>query len=116
MIMDERYYALLEKLWHCALSCEKCATAGLGSGHAGSLVSSIRLSQDCADICFQLVRAIKRRSELVAPLLQVCAYICQLCAEACGNHSEDACQQCAAACMHCSEACGELTEVKFKTT
>lgn len=110
--MDERYHALLEKVWHCALTAEKCATACLTSERIGELATCIRLSFDCAETCMQLVRSVKRQSVLVPSLLRICDYICQLCAEECGKHEEDACQQCAAACLHCSEACRELIEDK----
>lgn len=108
--MDERYHALLEKVWHCALMAEKCATSCLTSERIGELAPCIRLSFDCAETCMQLVRAVKRQSVLVPSLLRICDYICQLCAEECDKHEEDACQQCAAACLLCSEACRKLTD------
>ncbi|MBK1438489.1 four-helix bundle copper-binding protein [Parapedobacter sp. ISTM3] len=106
--MDERYHAVLEKLWHCALSSEKCAAACLASERVGALATCIRLSQDCADTCMLLVRSIKRKSVLVPSLLAVCDFVCKLCAEECDKQEEDYCQQCAAACLLCSEACRQF--------
>ncbi|SEL78543.1 hypothetical protein SAMN05421740_11026 [Parapedobacter koreensis] len=106
--MDERYHALMEKLWHCALTSEKCATACLTSEHVSELATCIRLSQDCAEICMLLIRSVKRQSALVPLLLTLCDFICQLCAEECEKHEEDHCQQCSAACLLCSQACIEL--------
>lgn len=108
--MDERYHALLEKVWHCSIISEKCAAACLASDRIGQLVTCIRLSLDCAETCMLLVRSVKRQSVLVPSLLRICDYICQLCADECGKHEEDACQQCAAACLLCSEACGKLID------
>lgn len=108
--MDARYHALLEKLWHCTLTSEKCATACLASEHVGELTACIRLGQDCAEICMLLFRSVKRRSVLVPSLLAICKSICDLCAEECDKHSEDFCQQCAAACLLCGEACRKLID------
>lgn len=106
--MDERYDALLEKLWHAALRSETCTAACLASDRVGELTACIRLSRDVAEICMLLVRSVKRQSALVQPLLPTCIFICRACAEACDKQDADYCQQCAAACLLCSEACRSL--------
>lgn len=37
--MDERYHALLEKVWHCSIISEKCAAACLASDRIGHMHS-----------------------------------------------------------------------------
>lgn len=103
--MDDALETLLQKTWHCALICEKCAAKSINTDAHGQFSKGIRLSLDCAEICMLLARSIKRESILLSPVLSLCEWICQQCADECSKHSEDHFQQCAAACLLCSEAC-----------
>ncbi|SFC35279.1 hypothetical protein SAMN05421747_10951 [Parapedobacter composti] len=103
--MEDTIQSLLQKTWHCALMCENCAAASIKTEQNGQFADCIQLSLDCAEVCMLLSKAIKRQSMLLQPLLDLCHWICQQCAEVCGKHEEDHCQQCAAACLLCSEAC-----------
>lgn len=111
--MEERYHALLQKIWYCALTCEKCVSACLAANVRNEEnATCIRLCLDCAEICMLLARSLKRDSALVPSLLALCEAIADNCAKECDKHGEDHCQQCAAACLLCSEACKQLQQVK----
>lgn len=97
--------ALIQKLWDCVLACENCATACLGEDDVKDMTACIKLDRDCADICAQAARLLKRGSVIAHQYLLLCEEICRLCGEECGKHHHDHCQQCAKACMECADAC-----------
>lgn len=108
--MDDTFQSLLQKVWHCALICEKSAAEGIKADQNGQFVAAIQLSLDCAEICMLLVKSIKRQSILLPSLLDICDWICQQCAGECKKLEEDHYQQCAAACLLCSKACRLLKD------
>jgi len=108
--MEERYHALLQKIWYCALTCEKCASACLAHTSEQQYETCIRLCLDCAEVCTLLARSVKRDSALVPSLLALGEAIADCCAKECDRHQDDHCQQCAAACMLCREACKQLQQ------
>jgi hypothetical protein len=99
--------ALIQKLLDCVLACENCATACLGEEDVKHMADCIKLDRDCADICAQAARLLKRNSVIAHQYLVLCEEICRFCGDECAKHQHDHCQQCAAACHECAEACHE---------
>ena len=97
--------ALIQKLLDCALACENCATACLHEEDVAAMVRCIALDRDCADICIEAARLLKRNSEIGHQYLVLCEEICRMCADECGIHQHEHCQQCTVACKACAEAC-----------
>ncbi|RVT98170.1 four-helix bundle copper-binding protein [Mucilaginibacter limnophilus] len=101
----ENHEELIKKLLDCALACEHCATMCLQEEDVKMMAGCISLDRDCADICFQATRLLKRDSTLGLQYLLICEEACRLCAEECSKHKHEHCQACAAACIACAEAC-----------
>jgi hypothetical protein len=101
---------LIQKLIDCALICEECEAACLNEENITLLARCIELDRDCADICLQASRLIKRDSEIGDEYLMVCEKICRMCAEECNKHHHDHCRACAEACVACADACHALVE------
>jgi hypothetical protein len=99
--------ALIQKLLNCALACENCAVECLHEEDVKDMARCIELDWDCADICFQAARLLKRKSEIGHQYLVLCEEICRMCSDECGKHDNDHCRQCAEACIVCAEACHE---------
>jgi hypothetical protein len=97
----------------CAQACDVCASQALSEIEPGSLSRAIRLAMDCAEICLENVRLIRRDSELQVAMCHLCMEACDLCAEECRRHarSVDVCRMCAEACERCSEACKSMAGV-----
>lgn len=96
---------LIQKLLDCVLACENCATACLNEENVKDMAACIKLDRDCADICAQAARLLKRDSAIAHQYLVLCEEICRLCGDECAKHHHMHCQQCAAACHECAEAC-----------
>lgn len=69
------------------------------------MTECIRTDRDCADVCSLALKLVARGSDKAGELLELCANMCEDCAEECGNHDHDHCQECAKACRECAEAC-----------
>jgi hypothetical protein len=97
--------ALIQNLLDCALACENCASACLEENDVNAMAACIKLDRDCADICFQAARLLKRRSAIAHQFLLICEEVCRLCGEECNKHQHEHCKKCAEACFICAEAC-----------
>jgi hypothetical protein len=62
----------------------------------------------CIDTCKMLMRLIERNSPQIGELSNVCAIVCELCADACKAFDSDYCQRCAASCRECASICQQV--------
>lgn len=98
----------------CAQSCVACAHACLDEVVGDELVTCIRLSLDCVDVCLATGRLLSGLTAVDLMLwrnqLQACRAACQRCAEACSQHtaSHEHCWICAETCHQCERACQSL--------
>ena len=101
----------IERCFSCAQTCTACADASLAEDAIEPLRRCIRLDLDCADICITTGTIASRRTEtseqVLLQLLELCANICQICAEECEEHAahHEHCKICAAECRRCEESC-----------
>jgi hypothetical protein len=106
----------IERCISCAQSCTACADACLSEDMVDKLRRCVRLDLDCADICMTTGAVASRRTEpseqLVLQLLEICANVCQLCAEECEEHASQHqhCKICAAECRLCEESCRQAMQ------
>jgi hypothetical protein len=93
--------------------CTACADACVAD-HSRALGHCIRINLDCADLCAATSRVLSRQVEpdlaVVSMTLQLCAAVCEACAQECSRHAamHPHCDVCAAACRRCSAACRAL--------
>jgi hypothetical protein len=99
---------LVNTLMNCAATCEYCATACLKEEDIDMMRNCIMLDRDCADICRLTATLLSRNSDNTDRILEVCAEVCQKCADECKHHEHDHCQDCARVCSDCAEACMEF--------
>ena len=105
-----RYEHCIEACQVCVLACEHCATACLREHDIHDVKRCIELDRSCADICALSVREMTRGSPFVEEVLELCAEVCNACANECSGHSMSHCQVCAQACRYCAQTCIGLAE------
>lgn len=101
----ERYQPCIEALKACIAACEHCAQACKEENSPLHMQRCIQLDTDCTDYCKLTLSFVQRESAFTELVLEDCAEVCKLCAEACLEHDADHCQQCAQACQACVDAC-----------
>lgn len=107
----------IEACSDCGQACTQCADGCLGESNVQDLVTCIRLTLDCADVCATTGRLISRQTEvdasLLRPMLEACAQACKRCGDECAQHAEhgmEHCRVCAEQCRRCEQACQELMQ------
>jgi hypothetical protein len=100
---------LIQQLIDCAFACENCASSCLDELMNVSIMARcIELDRDCAEICLQAAKLLKRDSEISHHFLSVCGEMCRLCGEECAKYEHDHCKKCAEECMKCADACNAV--------
>lgn len=92
----------------CAAACDRCAVSCLEERDVRSMGRCVELDIDCAQICRLAAGYMARGSEFAHTMCQVCADVCEACAQECAQHPMDHCQECAKACRACAQACREM--------
>lgn len=103
--MDRKIKELADKLAACQAMCNYCFKACLGEKDVHMMVGCIELDKACAEICGQTLSLVASESVFAKEFVQLCAKVCEKCAEECGMHQVQHCQDCARACRECAEAC-----------
>ncbi|MEM5386271.1 four-helix bundle copper-binding protein [Paraburkholderia phymatum] len=89
----------------CARACATCYSACIAEGALPEMEKCIRLDLDCAALCRFTSEALARQSQFAGEFCQLCARICDACADECGRHPAAHCAACSDACRKCAEAC-----------
>lgn len=101
----------------CITNCSECAAVcvetithclSMGGNHASP--EHIALMQTCADICTVSANAMRRGSPAHTATCGACAEVCRQCADACERMGADdeAMRRCAEACRRCAESCSAM--------
>lgn len=98
----------VENCFEATEACEWCADACIGMGE--EMARCIRLCRDVTDVASLHARFMARDSNYSAELAEVCAGVCEECAEECARHDEEHCQLCADVLETCAESCRQMAQ------
>ena len=104
----KRYRSCIEACNTCADACDYCAAASLLEDDVKMMAACIALDMDCAAICRMGASYMSRDSRFAVELCQLCAKVCEACAEECVRHPYEHCKACAKACRRCAEECERM--------
>lgn len=103
-----RYASCIDACVKCALACHHCSAACLKEDDVSHMARCISLDMDCAAFCELTAAAMARESVNAKAFCQVCADVCDTCADECAQHKTDHCQACAEACRSCAHECRQM--------
>lgn len=104
------YKSCIDACLECIAVCNHCASSCLQEKDVDKMANCIRLDLECAAICKAAVELMTYGSEHANAICQICADICNACAEECEKHSDmEHCQHCARICRTCAEECVSMT-------
>lgn len=92
----------------CALACNYCTASCLRETDVTMMARCIGLDIDCAQVCAMASAAMARESVHAQAICELCAKVCQSCADECAKHDVVHCQACAKACAECAQACRNM--------
>ena len=119
----------------CAEACELCATydvkehsqtlvqvaeeaASAGAPTSADVIqeivkmmaSCVQINRECAAVCWTSAALMSMDSQFAKQFCNLCADICDTCAQECERHDFDHCRQCAQACRSCAEECRRMSQ------
>lgn len=108
--------AAIEACANSAQTCTSCTDSSLAEEDVATMVDSIALCDECADVCTATERSLSRPLHadrvVLHRLLRACVRQCTVCAEECEKHAAHHRHHaiCARACRACAKACSDLLE------
>lgn len=91
----------LQAIMECMIVCIACSVKCIEEGHKKTAI----LCAECADVCDLAIKSASSQSEFNNHIMELCAQVCQRCAEECRKMQVQHCIECAEACNQCAEAC-----------
>lgn len=108
MLKNEKYsefphlaHEHMKMLQKCFSACSSCAKICMEEGMSETAISC----SECADICALTIKWHSADSAFTKKITDLCAEVCNKCAEACARNDSEHCQQCSAICYDCANAC-----------
>lgn len=90
-----------KNLLMCKAICDACSTMCIKDGNK----KTAAICRECAEACDFAVTLRCCESQFSEKALQLCADICEKCAEECTSMNVKHCTECADICKRCSETC-----------
>ncbi len=103
--MHKEHEKIIRQLNDCAIECNHCFSECLNEKDITMLARCIELDRECADVCQMTASLLARDSEHAHELMQLCAKVCEACADECSKYQNDHCKRCADICRKCAETC-----------
>lgn len=101
---NQQYQKCIDACLECATICNHCAVSCLEEKEVSNLTKCIRLDLECAVICRASAELMTLSSVHSSKICELCATICDACAEECEKHSAmEHCKECAEACRACAK-------------
>jgi hypothetical protein len=102
------YKACIDACLHCAAICDHCALSCTTEKDIHMMARCIQLDMECSAICYAAAKLMSLDSEKAMAICDLCADICEACANECGLHDNDHCRQCKEACLACAKECRDM--------
>lgn len=117
--MRQHLQECIQNCLDCAQACETCFAECVRMEMPG-MAECIAACRDCADICLLDAQLMSRESPIHFDTCELCAKICDQCAEACRKASSQhnqgqqssTLQQCADACERCAQTCRAMAAMR----
>jgi len=107
--MNSAYQSCIDACIQCAEACDHCVSSCLQEKDVAMMTPCIQLDMECSSFCKTTVQLMHLQSNHANAACQLCADICNACAEECEKHSHmEHCKKCAEVCRHCAEECNEM--------
>lgn len=89
------------------LNCENLLIT-LSQNKISSSLRTVQVLDECAQICFGTLHALKNKIKNANQMALLCVGICEECAEVCERYRDGLFEKCASACRNCSTTISKL--------
>ncbi|WP_075791273.1 four-helix bundle copper-binding protein [Massilia putida] len=105
---QNQFQSCIQACYQCAQACDTCVAACLHEPDPKMMARCIELDDECAAVCRLAAQLMSRSSEHAMQICQLCAEICEACADECAKHQAQHCQECASVCHRCAQECRNM--------
>jgi len=95
----------------CAQACFECFEACLNEQDLNERKNCVSMLVECGMMCQMSAAMMSMGGKFSKEHCQVCATICDKCAEECTMFKDDHCQKCADICRTCAEECRKMASM-----
>jgi hypothetical protein len=104
----DKYQACIDACNRCVQACHECFTACLNEADVATRKNCISILAECACDCQSSAAKMSMDSKYAKEHCQMCATICDKCAQECQMFKDDHCQKCAQECQKCADECRKM--------
>ena len=107
IMINTNYLDCIEACQACLVDCQNCLMEMAGKK---SMNDCPACCVQCVDACTICLKMMAGGGKFATDYCELCAKVCDYCAEQCEAHDHDHCQRCAESCRKCAEACRALAQ------
>jgi hypothetical protein len=95
----------------CTQACYECFNACLNEPDLNARKKCVGMLVECAMMCQMSVAMMSMNGQYSREHCQLCATICDKCAQECAMFKDDHCQKCADVCRACANDCRKMASM-----
>jgi hypothetical protein len=112
---DQNMKECIQTCWECRDTCQDTLYNHIlerGGDHIN--VRNMKFLTDCIQICQVAADFMRRNSELHMETCEICAIICDTCADSCEQmgKAHTTIKKCAEVCRRCAESCRQMSKMR----
>ncbi|MCW6076570.1 four-helix bundle copper-binding protein [Clostridium sporogenes] len=104
----DKFQKCIDECNKCAQACYECFKACLNEPDVNARKNCIGILAECAQMCQMSSSMMSMDGEFTKEHCQLCATICDKCAQECEMFKDDHCQKCAQECHICANECRNM--------
>ena len=103
------YQKCIDACNRCAQACYECFEACLSEADVRARTKCIKMLVECAQMCQMSAAGMASNGRFIKEHCNLCATVCDACAQECNMFKDQHCKQCAQECRTCAQECREMT-------
>ena len=106
--MTDKFQACIDACTKCTQACYECFHACLNEPDLNARKNCVSILVECAMMCQMSVGTMAMNGTFSKEHCELCAKVCEKCAEECAMFKDDHRQKCAEICRMCAEECRKM--------
>ncbi|MFZ5942678.1 MAG: four-helix bundle copper-binding protein [Bacillota bacterium] len=107
----DKFQSCIDACSKCAQVCYECFHACLNEPDLNDRKNCVSMLVECAMMCQMSVSTMAMNGQFSKEHCQLCAKICDTCADECAKFKDDHCQKCADICRMCADECRRMASM-----
>lgn len=109
---NQKYQKCIDACRCCSQACEECFMECLKSPDVANRVNHLKMLMECTKACEVATCFMIKNSQFAKDYCNLCATICEKCAQECETFEDEHCKKCADECNKCSTECKNMSTMQ----